>query len=501
MKSTQQLSKKKIGGWWFIIILAIISVVILLGIRISNTKPAYILTSPHLQDLDGIIYVNHGLNNNVSEVLPKIAGLLDSCGVSRTNQNIKIITIPQNTNLPNQNTIVTRLIKNNNWHKVCVLNNNPNGLNNYTPIQFQKLLISRIYKLDNNNNLVYLGKPNYEGFEDINPTTTTSTPTTTKTSTMTVKNVGPEKVYRVRFVEPRTCYSKIENNDRYRMQSYQQLFDYWFPNMKCEMVPENEPADIALIGNHNSDNSVLKPNEVNILISIENMPRWNMYAHYTKYGDYNDPMIDIFIYNHKYEIERLDKGKIMIPALLFRTNYFLSNYNSVNVNENSYKDKMFCISVNKSGLNSFVGQCIEKIKEIGPVDHISKYDKEIENLSCYNTHELLKVFNKYRFVICFENSYNDGYVTEKIFNCLFANTIPIYSGSSKIEEIINPDCFINVPENSDMDALVEKIKKINASEEEYNKYIKTSPKTNPNYSDDNFKELYKQTIDNKLDSL
>ena len=299
--------------------------------------------------------------------------------------------------------------------------------------------------------------------------------------------------YKVRFVEPRTCYAKIEGKERYRMQSYNQLFEYWFPGMNCRQVQEEEPADIAIIGNGCSDNTALRPNEVNILISIENVPHWNQYPHYSKYGDYNDPLIDIFVYNHKYSIESLadqnnnktNKNKIMIPTILFRMNYFISNYDHLKIsatNTKPPKDRKFCLMVNKSGLNSKAGQFQEKMNSIAPTDHISLYDNEIGESSCYNPPELLEIFNQYRFIICFENSYAPGYITEKIFNCLLADTIPIYSGSPIIHDFINPDCFINIGENDDLDQAIAKISEINSDPEKYSQYL-TAQKISQKYLD------------------
>ena len=50
----------------------------------------------------------------------------------------------------------------------------------------------------------------------------------------------------------------------------------------------------------------------------------------------------------------------------------------------------------------------------------------------------------YKFAICFENSKNyTGWITEKIFHCFFAGTIPIYYGASNISDIIPSNCFID----------------------------------------------------------
>jgi len=303
--------------------------------------------------------------------------------------------------------------------------------------------------------------------------------------------------YKVRFVEPRTCYTKIDGKERYRMQSYNQLFEYWFPGMKCVVVPETEPADIAIIGNGCSDNSAIRPNEVNILISIENVPHWNQYPHYSKYGDYNDPLIDIFVYNHKSNLEILadqkEGNKIMVPTILFRMNYFITNYDHLKISSTKTKppkDRKFCLMVNKSGLNSKVGQFQEKMNSIAPTDHISLYDKEIGESSCYNPPELLEIFNQYRFIICFENSYNSGYITEKIFNCLLADTVPIYSGSPIIHDFINPECFINIGENDDLDTAVQQINEINADPDKYSKYL-TSQKISQKYLDSGINTEFK----------
>ena len=134
---------------------------------------------------------------------------------------------------------------------------------------------------------------NIDKFEGTVETDSTQTQSTKQETQLAL---ALSRTFKVRFVEPRTCYAYIDGKERYRMQSYQQLFEYWFPGMTCELVKEDEPADIAVIGNSCSDNSALRPNEVNIFISIENVPRWNQYPHYSKYGDYNDPLIDIFVY-------------------------------------------------------------------------------------------------------------------------------------------------------------------------------------------------------------
>jgi len=54
------------------------------------------------------------------------------------------------------------------------------------------------------------------------------------------------------------------------------------------------------------------------------------------------------------------------------------------------------------------------------------------------------IMSQYKFSICFENVANyNGYITEKVFDCLFAGTIPIYKGAKNILNYIPQSCFID----------------------------------------------------------
>jgi hypothetical protein len=62
---------------------------------------------------------------------------------------------------------------------------------------------------------------------------------------------------------------------------------------------------------------------------------------------------------------------------------------------------------------------------------------------------LIEFYKQYKFGITFENSIGEYYITEKIFNMFRAGIIPIYFGTSKINEYINPKRFIHIMNDSD----------------------------------------------------
>ena len=55
-----------------------------------------------------------------------------------------------------------------------------------------------------------------------------------------------------------------------------------------------------------------------------------------------------------------------------------------------------------------------------------------------------EVLSRYTFAICFENMMLDRWITEKIFDCFFAGTIPIYLGAPDITRWVPEDCFIDM---------------------------------------------------------
>lgn len=55
-----------------------------------------------------------------------------------------------------------------------------------------------------------------------------------------------------------------------------------------------------------------------------------------------------------------------------------------------------------------------------------------------------EVMKGYKFAFCFENAVMPGYVTEKIFDAMFAGCVPIYSGAPDITDLVPNDTFIDM---------------------------------------------------------
>ncbi|MFH0808026.1 MAG: glycosyltransferase family 10 [archaeon] len=92
-----------------------------------------------------------------------------------------------------------------------------------------------------------------------------------------------------------------------------------------------------------------------------------------------------------------------------------------------------------------------------------------------------KFLSQYKFVISFENSFEEDYITEKLLNTMLANSIPIYRGAPNISKYFNTDSFINY-ENCDKDygKMIEKIIQLDSDNEKYKKFIKKDWMTRKN---------------------
>lgn len=88
---------------------------------------------------------------------------------------------------------------------------------------------------------------------------------------------------------------------------------------------------------------------------------------------------------------------------------------------------------------------------------------------------------KCKFTLCFESTNHYGFVTEKIMDAFYADTIPVYYGSPTVTEIFNKDAFINVGDYESFDAAIEKIKELDQDDEKYLEMLRQPILVNPDY--------------------
>jgi len=269
--------------------------------------------------------------------------------------------------------------------------------------------------------------------------------------------------------------------------------DYFFSFINIKLN-----KDIFKIYDIQDIDEIFEEKYINVILCVENCYYWHHYKHFNKYGNYGNKNIQIYLYNHITNFY-ITANFIVIPIIYLQIDYFKINYNIVYPSiTTEFTNKKFCLQVSfikvDNKYTEYINNNINKLKTIGDIDVISFYKNDINDCSLYHSEKLLNLFNKYKFILCFENSYTDGYITEKIFNAFFSRSIPIYLGPNNINKYINNSSYINLL-NIDLTY----INRLSNNEGEYNIFLKNE-KINM-YDDEKYVIRSQEFIDNLLNNL
>jgi hypothetical protein len=172
--------------------------------------------------------------------------------------------------------------------------------------------------------------------------------------------------------------------------------------------------------------------------------------------------------------ERNHKNVVNVPLFIpyIHCNNFIEKLeNSIKISKVPEKDICIIVSNSKAKDRNFF---FEKLEEHFKVDYAGNYKNNIERIKAeYNTKEFQEFVSKYKFIISMDNSKDDTYITEKITHGFLAGNIPIYWGSSYVNNYFNINRFINV-ENMDDETIqkaIDKIKLLMNNKDEYLKMV------------------------------
>jgi hypothetical protein len=272
----------------------------------------------------------------------------------------------------------------------------------------------------------------------------------------------------------------IDGGEYFSMKSFDKFRRYFFDFDFFELYNSAENRDGIDGTVYDIQDTEIPKSRYNIMLCVENCPANWWYKHYNEYGDYGDQNISIYFYGHKDKIEETTNF-IAIPIIYLQLNYFKNNFEQIKPDIFTHsQDKKFCIVASRLDTDR-KREIYKMLNEIGECHHISEFKNLIGYTSSYHSTELLNLFNQFKFVFVCENGISDGYITEKIFNCFFSRSVPIYYGSDTVETYFNPSTFINVT-RSPIEELKPKITEISNNEVTHN----TLEIVNQ-YSDENYK--------------
>ena len=64
-----------------------------------------------------------------------------------------------------------------------------------------------------------------------------------------------------------------------------------------------------------------------------------------------------------------------------------------------------------------------------------------------------EAMSRYRFAVCYENMVLDGWITEKLFDCLYSGVVPIYLGAPDIGDAVDPACYVDARQFANYDEM------------------------------------------------
>jgi alpha(1,3/1,4) fucosyltransferase len=112
-----------------------------------------------------------------------------------------------------------------------------------------------------------------------------------------------------------------------------------------------------------------------------------------------------------------------------------------------------------------------------------------------SSEDKLKTISQYKFTLAYENNGDaKGYVTEKMFDALYAKTVPVYLGAPNVAKYVPSEVFIDRRQFKNDEDLAKFLKGI--TESEYQKYIEAGEKylRSENYAKLSPEYFYKELI-------
>ena len=102
---------------------------------------------------------------------------------------------------------------------------------------------------------------------------------------------------------------------------------------------------------------------------------------------------------------------------------------------------------------------------------------------------------KCKFSLCFESTKHAGFVTEKITDAFYSDTVPVYFGSEEVFKIFNRDAFVFCPSRDAFEETVDKIIALDQDDEAYLQML-NQPIFNPDFDYEEHMADYEQFLKN-----
>ena len=217
------------------------------------------------------------------------------------------------------------------------------------------------------------------------------------------------------------------------------------------LVEHSSQADVVVFIN-TIDDKVLRHDQHAILFFHE--PRDYAHLYQSEIHEYRFPKSHLEVVTHLPSISLFIKDPVgirfhrSIPYVHF---HHMASSDQLELIDEGKRSKQICSIT--SGFNGVPGyqkrrQFLENFSKANPdFDLFGKFSKLSAAIPSYRGPCIFKwkTVNQYKYSLVIENSNDDYYISEKIFDALICGSMPIYHGSDKIFEILPKDWFYYLP--------------------------------------------------------
>lgn len=261
----------------------------------------------------------------------------------------------------------------------------------------------------------------------------------------------------------------------------------WALSQCFDLIFDAESPDIVLTDNDLDPQIRKYKNSKIIYYTGEPFLSWsgdidrNLIHKSLTFFDFDDPFFDrvplSLLYNYEYYKNGYinDYEFLLLPRQ--KKNHIPQNFCSFVSRGNGYPScprKYFFDKLGKYKYVNSHGSYLNNSPQI-PMGNTLKYENSLFKVQC---------ISNYKFNICFENSHgcvkspNDltyvsesGLLSEKLYEALLSNTIPIYWGNKNVHKDLNTKCFVNYYDYNDFDLMMEEIIKIDNNDDLFLEYL------------------------------
>ena len=142
--------------------------------------------------------------------------------------------------------------------------------------------------------------------------------------------------------------------------------------------------------------------------------------------------------------------------------------------DNAKKDMLVSCISNPFGNDR--NAIMERLETEFAIEHIGRFRNTIGGAfgPFYNSPDFQEYMRKFKFILTMENSIGDTYITEKIFNALLSNRIPIYFGTNNVKDYINEKRILRLSDTSpeSLSILSKRISELMADDNAYKTILK-----------------------------